>query len=204
MTSGRFIWGVLLTIGCWIGFSLAVVEAQRAPHRKAAGHFASKLYFELRSVSGDASVSEAIKIKARERLLSEMKQHPSVVLDLGLKPAADAGQIEAELQKRHLLGYALALRITKHKETVEPPAAGKKFLVFMAEYAVAIDAETLPSGKMALAGEGNAQVGVEGQSFKESERQEVRVEALTEAIKQAAGRAIKNLSRPARLQSKKK
>lgn len=159
-----------------------------------------RLYFEIRGVKEPQGTKPSLKDRARAVFLEEIKKHPQVVTDLGDPPPADLAKA---LKSRRLAGYGLVLRVTKVAHSMNPPPKGKVYRVLMVEVAVAIDAEKIPSGQMALAGEGSAQVGTEVSRFKEKERVQLVNEALLEAIRQAVGKSIDKLSpgakkRPAR------
>jgi hypothetical protein len=159
-----------------------------------------RLYFEIRGVKEPKGTKPSVVDRARTVLLEELKKHPQVVTDLGDPPPTDLAKA---LKSKRLAGYGLVLRVTKVAHSMNPPAKGKVYRVLMVEVNVAIDAEKIPTGQMALAGEGSAQVGTEVSRFKEKERVELVKEALVEAIRQAVGKSIAKLSpgakkRPAR------
>ena len=163
-----------------------------------------RLYLRVHDVKLGASVSKKkdcqILGKARELLSSELKSRPEVVTEL----EGGGRNLEKELKKRGLKGYALVLRITGCKHQVLPPAQGKVYRVLMVEAAVAIDAERIPSGQMALAGEGQASVGTEISRVKDREKQQLLHEALGAAIKQAVSRCIDTTSKPERKRRRKR
>jgi hypothetical protein len=154
-----------------------------------------RFYFDVRGVKLPPKASASLKEKAKELLIAELKKQPSVVLELGDPRPSGAG-LEQALKSRRLTGYGLVVRVTKAETTLQPPAPGKVFRVLSGEVDVAIDAEKVPSGQMALAGEGNAQVGTEVKQVKDKERTEILQEALAEAIKQAVVKSITRLAAP--------
>jgi len=151
-----------------------------------------RFYFDVRGVQVPAGSRPELKEKARAILIAELKKQASVVLELG-SPAPKGEELEKALKDRKLDGYGLVLRVTKSGHTLQPPPAGKTYKVLMVEVAVAIDAEKIPSGQMALAGEGTASVGTEVTSVKEKERLQLLGEALADAIKQAVAKSITKL-----------
>lgn len=149
-----------------------------------------RIYWELREVREPAKAKPSMKAKARAIFNAELKKHPEVVTKLD----STGDNLAKTLKEKKLTGYAMVLRITKMGHSMNPPAPGKVYKVLMVEVNVAIDAEKIPSGQMALAGQGSAQVGTEVNRFKEKERVQLTVEALTEAIGQAVKRSVSKLT----------
>jgi hypothetical protein len=150
-----------------------------------------RLYWELREVREPAKTKPSMKSKAKAIFNEALKKHPEVVT---LDPRPTGDDLAKTLKQRKLTGYAMVLRITKVGHSMNPPAPGKVYKVLMVEVNVAIDAEKIPSGQMALAGQGSAQVGTEVNRFKEKERVQLTIEALTEAIGQAVKRSVSKLT----------
>lgn len=155
----------------------------------------AKLYIETRGVKEPPGTKPSLVDKARALLEAELKQQPAVTTDLG-SPPPDAKRIEESLKAKRLQGYGIVLRVTKASHSLNPPAKGKVYKTLMVEVAVAIDAEKIPSGQMALAGEGTAEVGTEVARLQEKERVQLTHEALAEAIKQAVVRSVAKLTAP--------
>jgi hypothetical protein len=175
--------------------ALAAGGADAKP--KAARVKGPRFYFELRGVRVPSGADATLKAKAREVLVAELKKQPLVVMELG-DPAPAGAELEKELKARQLDGFGLVLRVTKADHALKPPAAGKVYKMLMVEVGVALDAEKLPSGQLALAGEGNSQVGTEVQKIKDKERKQLTIEALSDAIKQAVEKSILKLGSPAK------
>ena len=154
---------------------------------------AKKFYFEVRGVQVPSGSMPLLKEKAQAILLAELQKQPTVVTNLG-SPSAQGAELEKRLQAQNLQGYALVLRIAKSAHSLQPPPPGKVYKVLMVEVSVAIDAEKIPSGQMALAGEGSANVGTEVRQIKDKEKLQLTLEALTEAIHQAVTQSITKLS----------
>lgn len=159
----------------------------------AASEGRPRFYMEVRSVKEPPRTSPSLKEPGKAIFLTELKKHPQVVTELG-DPPPSGPDLEKALKAKRLTGYGLVLRITKASHSLNPPAKGKVYKVLMVEVSVAIDAEKIPSGQMALAGEGTAQVGTEVRRVKEKERVQLMHEALTEAIRQAVDRSVAKLS----------
>jgi hypothetical protein len=153
---------------------------------------ARRFYCELRGVQEPKGTSPSLKDKAKTLLMAELKKHPRVVLDLG-SPPPRGEELSKSLKANGLDGYALVLRITKASHSLNPPAAGKVYKVLMVEVEVSIDAEKIPSGQMALAGQGSTQVGTEVNRFKDKERVELLHEALATATREAVSKSIAKL-----------
>jgi hypothetical protein len=152
----------------------------------------AKFYFEVRAVQVPGGSAADLKERARGLLLAELKKQPLVVMELG-DPRPRGADLEKALKARKLAGYELVLRVVKSKHSLQPPPAGKVYKMLMVEVEVAIDAQKIPSGQMALAGDGTAQVGTEVSAVKEKEKQELLTEALGEAIKQAVAKSVSRL-----------
>lgn len=99
-------------------------------------------------------------------------------------------------------GYALVLRIVRCEHALKPPPPGRAYRVLTADVAVALDAEKIPSGQLARAGDGEAQVGTEVQRIKPSELRELQSEALAAAIEQSVGKFVKSLDEKAHAKRK--
>lgn len=152
-----------------------------------------RYYVRVQDVKDDGAAACAIKEQGRRLLLQALDKDPSVITRLGQEPPPQDKALERVLKARKLEGYGLILRITKCAHELHPPAAGKVYKVLMVEVAVGLDAEKIPSGQIARAGNGDAQVGTEVSSVKPRELAQLRVEALKEAVGQAAGEFIKSL-----------
>lgn len=158
----------------------------------AAAARTPRFYFEVRGVQVPAGAAADLKERARGVLLAELKRQPVVVMELGA-PRPRGAELEKALKARGLTGYELVLRVVKSKHSLQPPPAGKVYKMLMVEVEVAIDAQKIPGGQMALAGEGTAQVGTEVSSVRDKEKQELLTEALAEAIKQAVAKSVSKL-----------
>lgn len=152
-----------------------------------------KHYFELRGVKEPPKMKPSLKAAAQTLLMKAFEKDPRIATSLG-DPAPKGEELAKALKTKKMTGYALVLRITKATHSMNPPSPGKVYKVLMVEVSVAIDAEKIPSSQMALAGEGNAQVGTEVSRFKEKERAQLLHEALVEAIKQAAQKTVNKLT----------
>jgi hypothetical protein len=152
-----------------------------------------KHYFELRGVNEPAKKKPSLKAAARALLTKAFEKDPRIATSLG-EPAPKGAELTKALKAKKMTGYALDLRITKVDHSMNPPPPGKVYKILMVEVGVAIDAEKIPSSQMALAGEGNAQIGTEVSRFKEKERVQLLHEALAEAIKQAALKTVNKLT----------
>ena len=171
-----------------VGLALVVLAFTGTAQAKAP-----KFYFDVRGVKVPPGTLPGLQAKTRDIFLAELKRQPVVVTDLGT-PSPRGAELEKALQAKKLQGFGVVLRVVKAKHTLSPPAAGKVYKMLMVEVEVAIDAEKIPSGQMALAGEGSAQVGTEVQKVKPEEQAQLTSEALTEAVRQAVTRSISKLS----------
>lgn len=151
-----------------------------------------RFYFQVRGVQVPAGSSAVDKDRAKALLLAELKKQPNVVLELG-DPRPQGAELEKALKAKKLDGYEMVLRVVKSRHSLQPPPAGKVYKVLMVEVGVAIDAEKIPGGQMALAGEGSASVGTEVQAVKDKEKRQLLDEALGEAIKQAVAQSVSKL-----------
>jgi len=175
-------------IGCSL---LAVVLLALLGSSPALGK-GRKLYLDVRGVKEPERTTPSLRGMAQTVLVEELKRHPEVVTSLG-DPAPKGADLVRELEARKLDGYGVVLRITKVAHSLKAPPKGKVYKVLQVEVEVAVDAEKIPSGQMALAGEGSAQIGTEVSRYKESERVQLVKEALTDATRQAVGKAVVRL-----------
>jgi hypothetical protein len=152
-----------------------------------------RYYVELRGVKEPAKSRPSLRAKAKAIVPEEFGKHPAVVTSLG-DPTPKGKALAKALKARRLTGYGVILRITKASHSILPPEKGKAYRRLLVEVAVAIDAEKIPSGQMALAGQGNAQVATEISRYTEKERDQLAHEALTEAVRQAVGKSVNKLS----------
>lgn len=152
-------------------------------------------YVSIRSVKQTDQSKCKLREQARDLLEKSLSKHPSVVTRLK-DPEPTGKALEAELEARKLTGYAVVLRITRCAHRLMPPRPGHAYKILAVEVSTAIDAEKLPSSKMAAAGSGTAEVATEVSRVKEKELQSLRIEALGAAIDQAAGKFVKGLSQP--------
>lgn len=154
-------------------------------------------YVSIRSVEQTDDGKCKLQEPARDLLDKSLSKHPSVVTRLR-DPEPTGKALEAELKARKLTGYAVILRITRCAHRLMPPRPGHAYKILAVEVRTAIDAERLPSSKMAAAGDGMAEVATEVNRIKESELKSLRIEALGAAIGQAAGKFVAGLSQPER------
>lgn len=151
-----------------------------------------QLYFEVIGVKTPAKMKAAIKNRIKPILTRSLRAHP-VVADLG-HPSPTGEALTRQLRRRRLRGYRIVLRVTRASHKVMPPAKGKVYKVLLVELGVAIDAEKIPSGQMALAGQGSTSVGTEIVRFKERERVALMLEALDAATRQAIAKSVHKLT----------
>jgi hypothetical protein len=182
--------------GLWALAALLVTNGADAKP-KVAKVKGPKFYFEVRAVKMPAGADATLKAKAKEVLIAELKKQLLVNMELG-DPAPTGAELEKELKARKLDGFGLVLRVTKAAHALKPPAEGKTYKRLVVEVSVALDAEKIPTGQMALAGDGSSEVSTEVQKIKDKERQQLTVEALSDAIKQAVEKSILKLGTPAK------
>ncbi len=151
------------------------------------------IYWELRGVKEPAGTKPPLVEKAKATFSSEVKKYPEVLTKLG-DPPLKGDALNKALEEKKITGYGLILRIVKAKHSLNPPPKGKVYRVLMAEVKVALDAEKIPSGQMALAGEGEAQVATEVSRYNEKDRNQLIIEGLNESIKQAVKKSVLKLT----------
>jgi len=178
-------------LSCFVLLGLLAAPLDGRAQTKQKARFFIKVY----SVKEPKGSKPSLKPRAAVLLKKLMSKHPEVVFDLGQKVSTKA-ELARVLAARKLSGYELGLRVTKAAHAMHPPQPGKVYKVLMVEVAVAIDMQKIPTDQMALAGEGNAQVGVETARFKDKERIELLHEALGAAMKQAVSRTMVKLKTP--------
>lgn len=180
--------------------ALLLLSVAGAPRPAQA---AAKFYFQIRGVTAPKGVKPALQAKAKQLFEEELAKHPEVVTTIG-NPMPQGADLERALKQRSLEGFGVVLRVEKVEHRLQPPAAGKVYQMLMVQVQVAIDAEKIPSGQMALAGEGSEEVGTEVKRVKEQERDQLALEALTGAIRQAVEKSMIKLTAPPPKASPKK
>lgn len=176
--------------------TVGILLTSFAPPAITSAWAAPRLYVEIRGVQEGPQGKCGLKEQARGLLEKGLRERPEVTLDVG-QPRPTGADLQRVLKSRKLIGYGLLLRITRCAHELLPPPKGKVYKLLMTDVAVAIDAEKIPSAQMALAGEGQANVGMEVSRVKEAELRQLLLEALTEATKQAVVRSVDKLAKPA-------
>jgi hypothetical protein len=189
----------VITALAFIACSSLALAKKKAPSSSSTN---PKFYFELRDVEIPRGAKPELKNLAKKLLQAELQNTPQIASDLG-DPPPQGEALERVLHERKLQGYGIVLRITQHKQSIEPPPEGKVYKVSMVEVSLAIHAEKLPHGQLALAGEGMAQVGTEITRVNEKEQQQLLREALADAIHQAMSKSVNKLAAPAHNPTKK-
>lgn len=154
----------------------------------------AKYYVAVQSVK-EAAGTKACRLaeKAKQLFTSTLEAQPTVTTRFPAGKAPQGKGLAAALARHKLAGYGAVLRLTQCKHGLHPPRPGKAYKILMVELGVAIDAEKIPSGQLARAGTGSAQVGIEVARIKSKELQSLREEALAASIKQAVERFVATL-----------
>ncbi|MCB9555993.1 MAG: hypothetical protein H6707_07805 [Deltaproteobacteria bacterium] len=113
------------------------------------------------------------------------------VVDKDPQAPTAAKALETWLKAKRFAGYRIVVRLVRCATRLDPPLAGKRYPVQFAEVASAIDAERVPSGQMALAGTGDAQIGIEVSKPSARSQAEALKEALTASLRQAIERFVR-------------
>ncbi|MBW2733035.1 MAG: hypothetical protein JRH20_11640 [Deltaproteobacteria bacterium] len=175
---------ITILLSLWLTFAVAPSPALAK----------TRYYVGLQAVK-EAKATKTCKLakKANDLFLSLLDAEKTVTTRLEGNPAPRSKAFAAALKRQKLAGYATILRITTCKHELQPPQPGKSYKVLMVEVGIAIDAEKIPSGQLARAGMGSAQVGTEVSRIKPKELQSLREEALAAATKHAVKRFIATL-----------
>jgi hypothetical protein len=178
------------------------VRAGAAPKR--ARKVKPRYYVQPRNVTLQLSASCApVEKLGRDVLVKRLNNSALVVTSLKDAPTAPK-DLAKLLKSRGLEGYALDLRITACSHELLPPRPGSAYQVLSVALSAALDAEKLPSGQIARAGEGTAQIGTEVRRIERAELEKLRVEALEAAVGQAVDAFIRSLGKSKRRRAQKR
>lgn len=153
-----------------------------------------RFFVQLRAVREAPKSTCHLAKKASQLVKATLAKVGMITLDLGVPLPKAKDALAALLKKRKLTGYAIVFRITRCRHELKPPAPGKAYKTLAVDVATAVDAEKIPSGQIALAGTGDAQVQTEVTRIKPSELASLRDDALKSATEQSIGRFVKTLS----------
>lgn len=167
---------------------LAISSAQGAPPPARP-----KYYVQVQEVKQLVSKTCDLREQGKRLLTEQLTKHAEVITQLPGGVPADKAALAKLLQQQGLEGYSLVLRITKCAHSLEPPRPGGTYKVLMVDVELALDAEKIPSGQLARAGEGQAQVGAEVAQVKPSELRQLQSEAAAVATNQAADGFLRSL-----------
>ena len=161
-----------------------------APRARAAE---PKYYFQIKEVTAAPEVDAGVKTAAAEVLKAELASRPEWASDIGAA-AGDRTALAAELTKRKLRGFDVTVRIdTFKKETMEPRPGGR-LKQLAVNVKLTIIGATIPDGKFAF--EGNGEAGVEAEVSDKKMAADTAMAskaALKSAVKQAVEQAVVKL-----------
>ncbi|PID38172.1 MAG: hypothetical protein CSA24_01370 [Deltaproteobacteria bacterium] len=157
------------------------------------GEAKPRFFVYLRAVKEQVNTRCKLASQARALVKKLLAKDPTITLDLGAPMPKSKKALAKLLAAKKLRGYGIVFRITRCKHSLNPPAKGRRAKVLMVEVGSALDAETIPSGQLALAGIGAGQVGTEVSRIRKEELASLRADALEVAAKQSVARFITNL-----------
>lgn len=154
-----------------------------------------KYYFTIGEVNvGKHGDQELAKI-ARDLFEKELQSRPEFTSDIGV--AGDPAAELAELQKRGLRGFRMALRLDKLAKDLKDPRPGGRMKQLAVDVKLSVFGTTFPGEKLAFSGEGEAVVEAEVVEARiEQEGLSLVKEVMPRALKQAVDQAVAKLSLP--------
>jgi hypothetical protein len=183
------------------GFATSLLVVGMAFAGATAAHAAEpRYYFHIKEVTAGPDVDAAVKTAAAEALKAELASRPEWATDIVPEAAAqgpDRTALVAELTKRKLRGFDVTVRIETFKKEMKDPRPGGRLKQLAVSTKLVIIGGTIPDGKLAFEGSGEAAV--------EAEVSEARIAAntataqkaaLKSAVKQAAEEAVVKLGAP--------
>jgi len=157
-----------------------------------------KFYFQIKEVTAGPDVDPAVKTAAADTLKAELASRPEWASDIGpaaAAPGPDRSALAAELTKRKLRGFDVTVRIETFKQEMKEPRPGGGMKQLGVNVKLVIIGGTIPDGKLAF--EGNGEAGVEAEVAEnrmEKDRARASKAALQSAVKQAVDQAVVKLS----------
>ena len=156
-----------------------------------------KYYFQIKEVTAAADVDASVKAAAAEALKAELASRPEWATDIVPEaPAngADRTALVAELTKRKLRGFDVTVRIESIKKEMKDPRPGGRLKQLAVSTKLVIIGGTIPDGKLAFEGSGEAAVEAEvSEARLQANTAAAQKAALKSAVKQAAEEAVMKL-----------
>ncbi len=166
-----------------------------APRARAAE---PKYYFQIKEVTAAPEVDAGVKTTVADVLKAELASRPEWASDIGGSAAAgDRSALAAELTKRKLRGFDVTIRIDTFKKETMDPRPGGRLKQLAVNVKLTIIGATIPDGKFAF--EGNGEAGVEAEVSEKKMAADTAMAqkaALKSAVKQAAEQAVVKLGAP--------
>jgi hypothetical protein len=176
--------------------AVATLVAAEAP----AGAADPKFYFQIKEVTAGPEIDAAVKTAAAEALKGELASRPEWADDIGpaaAAPGQDRSALAAELNKRKLRGFDVTVRIEGFKQEMKDPRPGGRLKQLAVNVRLVIIGATIPDGKLAF--EGNGEAGVEAEVSEKRLAADTAMAskaALKSAVKQAVEQAVAKLGAP--------
>ena len=191
MQANRRAAAVTASLGVLIVLSLA-----------GAASAAPRYYFRMGGVKAGPEVGDALKTYAGDALKEELASRPEWASDIG---ATGTDALVAELKKRDLRGFDVTVRVESYKHEVKDPAQGARLKRLAVTVRLTVFGTTIPDGKLAFSGEGEA--GLESEvadKRMEAEQLSMAKDAIKDAVKQAVDQAVLRLAPVSEAKHKKK
>jgi hypothetical protein len=181
----------------WL-FATSLLAVAMTVARVTAAHAAEpKYYFQIKEVTAAADVDASVKTAAAEALKAELASRPEWATDIVPEaPAhgADRTALVAELTKRKLRGFDVTVRIESFKKEMKDPRPGGRLKQLAVSTKLVIIGGTIPDGKLAFEGSGEASVEAEvSEARLQANTAAAQKAALKSAVKQAAEEAVVKL-----------
>jgi len=176
----------ILTLGAFVLATLAM--AATGPHPVWAS---PKYYFKVTNIH--CQDKKLIPV-AKELLEKEVAARPEFTMDRG--EGSDEEGL-TELQKKHMTGVQVSMRIANLKKDIKPPMPGKRDQQMAIDITLDIFGHTLPGKKVLFTGNGEASLmGEFSERLRDKEEARFTKTALESAIKQAVSTAVVRLNSP--------
>jgi hypothetical protein len=161
----------------------------------AAKATSPKFYFAVIDVKSDVALDEATRATAKEVLAAELASRPEFTSDVG---GASGDALVAELNRRHLKGFDVSLKVLSLTHELQDPRPGGRLKQLAVATKLSVFGTTIGEAKLAFGGDGEATVLAEVVERRLAEESKpLDKDVLTQAVRQAVDQAVAKLGQRA-------